>query len=152
MIICLLSSTIYFIFDFRSWQIKSSWNILSYFGKKIIMIFFKKTIKTVSWFTILLFLLVSFLSPSILFANTSSKQVKIGVLAKRGPEKAMDKWGPTAHYLTKTIQTHDFIIVPLNFEEVHASIVKAEIDFIVTNSAYYVLLVENHGLSRIATL
>ena len=104
------------------------------------------------WFILSLCLWVSLWSPSVLFANSPLELVKIGVLAKRGSEKAMEKWGPTADYLTKAIPGSDFTIVPLSFEEVHISVIKAEIDFLATNSGYYVLLEENHGLSRMATL
>ena len=87
------------------------------------------------------------------FAQADNSIVKIGVLAKRGPEKAMEKWGPTAQYLTATLQNQTFIIVPLSFEEVHTSVAKAGIDFLITNSGDYVLLVGNfQGLSRIATM
>ena len=37
------------------------------------------------------------------WAREVPQSVKIGVLAKRGPEKCLEKWGPTAEYLTQTI-------------------------------------------------
>ena len=116
------------------------------------MFFFSRAIKIDIWLVLLLSVSMFFVGPPVLSANSHSGQVKIGVLAKRGTQKAMEKWGPTAQYLTKTIQNSNFIIVPLNFEEVHTSVINAGIDFLVTNSGYYVLLEENHGLSRIATL
>lgn len=116
------------------------------------MLAFNKTAKFRIGSASLLCLLIWLLVPSVFFANPSLEQVKIGVLAKRGSEKAMEKWGPTAQYLTQAMPTHNFTIVPLNFEEVHTSVIKSEIDFLVVNSSYYVLLEENHGLSRIATL
>ena len=108
--------------------------------------------KTGIWFVSLLCLLVTILTPAALYAEHPVGQVRIGVLAKRGYEKALEKWGPTAQYLTKEIPSQYFTIVPLDFEEIETSVIKAEVDFLVTNSAYYVLLEENHGLSRIATL
>ena len=92
------------------------------------------------------------LASSTLLADSSLEQVKIGVLAKRGSERAMEKWGLTAQYLTKEIPGSHFVIVPLDFEGVHTCVINGEIDFLITNSGYYVLLEENHGLSRIATM
>ncbi|GAG17554.1 unnamed protein product, partial [marine sediment metagenome] len=39
--------------------------------------------------------------------------VKIGVLAKRGPERCLEKWGPTSEYLSAEIRGRSFTIVPL---------------------------------------
>ena len=103
--------------------------------------------------SLLLFLIfLLFLIPSSLVAAYPQKDVKIGVLAETGPQKAMEKWGATAQYLTKAVPDHRFSIVPLNFEEVHTSVVKAQVDFLVTNSAVFVLLAEDHGSAEIATM
>jgi len=78
--------------------------------------------------------------------------VKIGVLAKRGLERCMEKWSPTAKYLTDKIPGKTFVIVPLYFREIYPSVKKGEVDFILANSSFYVELENWYGVNRIATL
>lgn len=78
--------------------------------------------------------------------------VKIGVLAKRGDEQAMQKWAPTAAYLNQALPESTFEIIPLDFYAVRQAVATQSIDFIITNSAYYVHLEFEQGISRIATL
>lgn len=84
--------------------------------------------------------------------SAEDNQVKIGVLAKRGPELCMEMWGPTAQYLTSEISGYSFEIVPLAFEEVFPAVENQDVDFILVNSAIYVELEVNYGVSRITTL
>ncbi len=84
--------------------------------------------------------------------SLSTPPVKIGVLAKRGSAQAFNKWGATAKYLTQTIPDQQFEIVPLDFEGVHLASMSHSIDFLITNSSYYVLLESDHGLTRVATM
>lgn len=94
----------------------------------------------------------------LLLAITSSvswaehTQVRIGVLAKRGPELCMEKWSPTAEYLTEKIPDTTFIIIPIDFEQIYTSVEHGEVDFILANSSFYVELESLYGASRIATL
>ncbi|MCD4692238.1 MAG: hypothetical protein K8R79_04950, partial [Calditrichales bacterium] len=56
-------------------------------------------------------ILIIFLALSILIifnrtasgAGQETKHVKIGVLAKRSPERCLQKWGATAEYLSREI-------------------------------------------------
>ncbi len=80
------------------------------------------------------------------------KVLKIGVLAKRGPEKAIKQWKPLADYLTETLPEYSFQVVPLNFEEIYASIKANNIDFAIANSGMYVDFEGDYGANRIATL
>ncbi|MEA1893477.1 MAG: PhnD/SsuA/transferrin family substrate-binding protein [Campylobacterota bacterium] len=82
----------------------------------------------------------------------SDATIKIGVLAKRGADVALQKYTATAKYLSDEIEGHTFEIVPLGFEELGLSVKNAEIDFVLTNTAYYVELEYLYGVSRIATL
>lgn len=76
----------------------------------------------------------------------------IGVLAHRGPETAIRMWTPTIDYLSSRITGHDFRLVPLTLEGMHAAEERGELDFIITNPGHYVELESHHGASRIATL
>ncbi|MDM8544209.1 PhnD/SsuA/transferrin family substrate-binding protein [Desulfococcaceae bacterium HSG9] len=80
------------------------------------------------------------------------KEVKIGVLAKRGPEICLAKWSPTARYLTDKIPDRRFVIVPLDFEYIYNAVEAQEVDFILSNSSFYVELEHFYGANRIATL
>jgi len=95
-----------------------------------------------------LFIFLSFITSSLWALQT----VKIGVLAKRSADITLKNYSATADYLTKEIEGYEFEIVPLSFEELGQSVAKSEIDFLLTNTAYYVELEHLYGVSRIATL
>ncbi|MBU0633070.1 PhnD/SsuA/transferrin family substrate-binding protein [bacterium] len=93
--------------------------------------------------------LIIFLFVSSVFAD---KLVQIGVLAKRSSLITLSAWSATADYLTHEIDGYKFVIVPLGFEELKRSVENNEVDFVLTNTVYYVELEYLYGLSRIATL
>ncbi|MCK4303449.1 MAG: PAS domain S-box protein, partial [Candidatus Eisenbacteria sp.] len=84
--------------------------------------------------------------------------VKIGVLAKRGPERCLEKWGLTAEYLSKPIPVvpldigRSFVIVPLDYDELHAAVERGEVDFVLANPSMYVELETDHGVNRLVSL
>ena len=85
-------------------------------------------------------------------AEKGDKQVRIGVLAKRGSAHCLEQWGPTAEYLTRQIPGRSFSIVPLGFDEIHQAVEGSEVEFILANSSFYVDLEIRFGARRIATL
>ena len=85
-------------------------------------------------------------------ASAADKPVRIGVLAVRGVAQCLKSWSATAEYLTKHIPGYTFVIVPLTHDQITPSVHKAEVDFILTNSSYYVELEQGFGVNRIATL
>jgi phosphate/phosphite/phosphonate ABC transporter binding protein len=78
--------------------------------------------------------------------------IKIGILALRGKERCLQNWAPTANYLSAKIPSTTFSIVPLGFDEVAAAVKNEKVDFILTNSSFYVQLERAYQLNRIATL
>ena len=76
----------------------------------------------------------------------------VGVLAHRGPEKAVRMWTPTVDYLSSQVAGCEFHLVPLDLDGMHAAEERGELDFILTNPGNYVELESHHGVSRIATL
>ncbi len=78
--------------------------------------------------------------------------VKIGVLAKRGTARCVEKWELTADYLSHQIQDYTFEIVPLGYGEIFPATEREEVDFILVNPSYYVAIEMQYGASRIATL
>jgi len=99
----------------------------------------------------LLFFVPVFLPPLSALASESAT-IKIGVLAKRGSENVVQNWTPTAEYLSGAIPAHSFEIVPLDFIQVRQAVKNRAIDFLITNSGYYVELEYEFGVSRIATM
>jgi ABC-type phosphate/phosphonate transport system substrate-binding protein len=77
-------------------------------------------------------------------ANGDDK-VKIGVLAKRGAERCLQKWSPTAEYLSARISGKTFVIIPIDFEHIYSSVEKGDVDFILANSSFYVELEHYYG-------
>jgi len=82
----------------------------------------------------------------------SPQEIKIGVLAKRGPEYTLQKWSATADYLSAALPDYHFTILPFAFADIHSAVLEAKIDFVLANPAYYVELEKLHGVNRIVTL
>lgn len=93
-----------------------------------------------------------FLSLPVLGAPGDSEPVRIGVLAKRGPRRCLEKWVPTAEYLTTKIPGYSFTIRPFSHNAVCPAVGRGEVDFILANPSLYVELERLYGASRIATL
>jgi two-component system sensor histidine kinase TtrS len=77
--------------------------------------------------------------------------VKIGVLAKRGPQKAMQQWRATGDYLSKRLH-REVRIVPLKFVEIEPALQNRTIDFLLANSAFYARFQEKYNLKAISTM
>ena len=96
--------------------------------------------------------------PGLIIAGCDQEQsgdageVKIGVLAKRSPERCMEKWGATADYLTSEIPGRSFTIVPLGYGQMSAAVDQKKVDFVITNPAQYVKLEKNCNITRLLTL
>lgn len=103
---------------------------------------------------LIIFTVMISLTVSDLYADTQdvTHMVRIGVLAKRGTQRCLEKWNQTAEYLAKEIQGYTFEIVPLGYSDIYPAVERREIDFILANSSYYVGLEMQYGASRIATL
>jgi PAS domain S-box-containing protein len=80
------------------------------------------------------------------------KEILIGVLAKRGVEHTLKKWGPTADYLTREIPGYSFKIQPLDFRSIFPAVEQSQVDFVLANSSFYVELEALYGVQRITTL
>jgi two-component system, sensor histidine kinase and response regulator len=104
-----------------------------------------KILKNIVFCFIVIFLLTS----SALAEDTI---IKIGVLAKRGAERSIEKWSPTAEYLSNKLPGKKIIIVPLIFEQIYTVVEKGEVDFILANPSFYVELENLYKVNRIATL
>lgn len=75
----------------------------------------------------------------------------IGVLAKRGSQKSLEKWGPTAEFLSKRLK-RDVKITTLTFEEVEQALKRNQIDFMLANSAYFAKYKDKYKLRALVTM
>ncbi len=85
-------------------------------------------------------------------AHSNDRNVKIGVLAYRGNETAINMWSPTIDYFNAVVPGYSFAVVPLDFHEIGPSVKTSEVDFVLANTAIYVELEALYGITRIATL
>ena len=102
-------------------------------------------------------LLLIILFSHVLFTSSYAQDlakidVRIGVLAKRGVEKALNKWQPTATYLNNYYSQYNFTVVPMGFDEIPMLVSNSLVDFVIVNSGIYVDLSVKYGINRIATL
>jgi PAS domain S-box-containing protein len=88
----------------------------------------------------------------VLGGAEDSRPVRIGVLAKRGPQLCLTEWAATAEYLGGEIPGYRFEIRPLRYHEVAPAVAAGKVDFVLANPALYVELERFHGASRIVTL
>lgn len=84
--------------------------------------------------------------------HAADAEYRIGVLSVNLKEHTKAKWQPTADYLTKILAHTRFTIHPMNYDELNRAIQNGEIDFVLTNSAHYIIHEKRHGLFRMATV
>lgn len=100
---------------------------------------------------------VVFIVSSVMLAPSQTScaddaPVKIGVLAKRGIVRCMEKWTPTADYLAARIPGSNFVIVPIDSDGAFSFVEHGIVDFVMANPSVYVELESLYGVNRIATL
>ena len=84
-------------------------------------------------------------------AGFAENTYKIGVLAKRGPVRALKMWKSTGTYLTEKVPG-TFEIVPLDFDAVFPAVGKGEVDFFLVNSSMFITAKVKYGAKAVATM
>ncbi|WP_431855415.1 sensor histidine kinase [Azospirillum sp.] len=79
-------------------------------------------------------------------------EVRVGVLAYQGSERAARDWEPTLAHLARAIPEHRFTMVPLDLPGMVLAVADRGIDFVITNPGNYVTLEARFAVTRIATL
>lgn len=79
-------------------------------------------------------------------------EVRVGVLAFQGSERAAREWEATMAHLGRMLPDQRFMAVPLDFASIEQALAARTIDFLITNPGSYVALEARHAVSRIATL
>jgi len=100
-------------------------------------------------------LLCSILLNLLLLLNLSANEYKVSVLANYGEARAIKEWQPTIDYLNKKNHLHPFVLVPIEFKDLHKlkSIIRdKKVDYVITNPVIYVKLELSSGISQILTL
>ncbi len=87
----------------------------------------------------------------VIISSPADAAYKIGVLAKRGADKAIAQWGPTGTYLTKKLGT-GVTIIPLKFVEIEPAIKAKKIDFLLANPSIYAVMHKKYGARALLTL
>ena len=82
----------------------------------------------------------------------SGELIQIGVLSYRGKQAALQRWEPTAEYLTKSIPGYKFQFLPLDLDEMAEAVKHDGVQFILTSPGHYVEMESQFGISRIATM
>jgi two-component system sensor histidine kinase TtrS len=85
-------------------------------------------------------------------AQSPAQIARIGVLAFRGSEQTVQRWEPTADYLSHSNPGYRFQVVPLTLEQMTTAAREGQVDFILTNPGNYIELEARFGVTRIATL
>ncbi|WP_022666812.1 phosphate/phosphite/phosphonate ABC transporter substrate-binding protein [Desulfospira joergensenii] len=95
----------------------------------------------------MMIVLLFWVSQTVFAADT----YKIGVLAKRGPVKALKMWKSTGTYLTEKVPG-TFEVVPLDFDAVFPAVEKGEVDFFLVNSSMFITAKVKYGAKAVATM
>jgi len=83
---------------------------------------------------------------------SENKEILIGVLSHRGDDATQKNWSPTAQYLSETLASYTFKIIPLDFDEIDPAVSQGKVDFLLVNSGIYVNMEVRYRISRIVTL
>ncbi len=84
--------------------------------------------------------------------SARADDVRIGVLAFQGSERAAQDFEATIDHLRRSLPMHAFAMVPLDLDGISRAVAARTIDFVVTNPGDYVDLEQRFGVTRIATL
>jgi phosphate/phosphite/phosphonate ABC transporter binding protein len=98
--------------------------------------------------TFLTFLFLTFFLTTPLIAQDT---LKLGVLAKRGNQEAMEKWKPLVDYITEKTSLK-MEVVALSFDAIEPAVKNKKIDYLIANSGYFVELEKSANIKAIASM
>ena len=98
-------------------------------------------------------ILIGMLYCCLCSSYVSAKEVKIALRASLGSQASLTQWQPTADYLSEKIPGYTFKMVPFEIDSlITQAVSRGQFDLVFTNSAAYVELNKQYGVSAIATL
>lgn len=92
------------------------------------------------------------LAALLITAPADADDLRVGVLAFQGSERAAQDFDPTIAHLQRVLPQHRFSLVPLDLGGVTRAVAERSVDFIITNPGDYVGLEARFGVTRLATL
>lgn len=96
-------------------------------------------------------LFISFLIGPVEAGDNPIQPIRIGVLAYRGTEQAVQEWAGHADYLNAKLPGNHFKVVPLGYAELGEAVRTRSIELLITNTGHYTELESTGEVSRIAT-
>lgn len=101
---------------------------------------------------LLLFLIAITAPANAAEAPARPVEVRVGLLAYRGAERAVSDWEPTLRHLEASLPGHVFTGVARDLPGLRRAVASGAVDFVITNPGHYVELEAAHGVTRIATV
>ncbi|MFO1169029.1 MAG: PhnD/SsuA/transferrin family substrate-binding protein, partial [Rhodoblastus sp.] len=84
--------------------------------------------------------------------HAAASEIRVGVLAYQGSERALEEFEPTRAYLEARLPDTRVALEPLSLDGMARVVAERTVDFVVTNPGQYVDLESRFGVTRIATL
>ncbi len=86
-------------------------------------------------------------------AVETGQRYRIGVLAYKGKQRAIERWRAHGEYLSQRLAPFQFEIIPLGYKgnELSNAVINREIDFVITNPGHYTELELGGHVTHLAT-
>jgi len=88
----------------------------------------------------------------LLIPPALAAEVRVGILAYRGTERAEQEWLSTLSHLNASLPEYQFVAIPLDIPNLSSAVARREVDFVITNPGHYVEMESRHHITRIATV
>lgn len=85
-------------------------------------------------------------------ATARAQDIRIGVLAFRGSEKAAQEFEPTLRHIAASLGGRKVVMRPFDLDGMRQAVAEKALDFVITNPGDYIDLESRFGVTRIATL
>lgn len=80
-------------------------------------------------------------------ANLAKKNLTIGILAFEPKHLIKANWQPIIEHVNQYLTHVSLQVEPYYYDELYSAVARREVDFVLTNSAYYIELAHSQGLS-----
>lgn len=81
-----------------------------------------------------------------------AQDIRVGVLAFRGSEKAAQEFEPTLRHIAASLGGRKAVMLPFDLDGMQRAVADRAVDFVITNPGDYIDLEARFGVTRIATL
>ncbi|MCL1148929.1 sensor histidine kinase [Shewanella ulleungensis] len=84
--------------------------------------------------------------------DSDTVHYRVAVLANYGVTKSIQRWQPLMDYLTSTVPSASFEVVPLDFTQMNEQLINGQVQFVVTNPGHYFNMSGDFPISWLATM